>query len=341
MYGAAAGEPGQVRMVDFPERDLQPGEVKVVPLACGICANDVKLVTNGSTEIKYALGHEVAARIIQVTKESRWKEGQRVAFPPYLPCGGCYYCRRNQPTLCVDLFASSPVPGGLAERIIIPRKMAERGLISIPDDMPAEAASLAEPVGCVIKGIDDSRLQAGDSVLIVGDGPMGIIGAAVARAYGAFPVMIAGMTPHRLEVASKHYADAVIDVSRQDLAASVRDLTGGRGADVVISAVSSSEALAGAIQAVRPGGVVNAFAGTPIGSEINLDIRDLHYKQYFLTGSFGVSPFYTEKAIHLIHSGHIQWNPIVTARFPFEKVSDAIEYASRKTGLKPVVLFES
>ncbi|NPV77980.1 MAG: zinc-binding dehydrogenase [Anaerolineae bacterium] len=339
MYGAAAGKPGQVEMIQFPERDLQLGEVMVAPLACGICANDVKLVEKGTTDAKYALGHEVAGQIIQVAEQSRWKVGQRVVFLPYLPCGACYYCLRNQPTLCTNLFEAFPIPGGLADRVIIPRAMAERGLILIPEDMPAEAASLAEPVGCSIKGIEDSGVKPGDSVLIIGDGPMGIICAAAARAYGASPVLVAGMTPHRLQAAKEHFADAVIHVAEQDLLATTRSFTGERGADIVIAAVSNGEVLANAIQAVRPGGTVNSFAGVPSGTVIDLDVRDLHYKQIHLTGSFGISPVYAEKAIHLIHTARIPWEPIISARFPFEKTAEAVQYAAQRRGLKPVVIF--
>ncbi len=341
MYGAAAGKPGQVQMVEFPERELQPGEVMIAPLACGICANDVKLVDKGSSEIKMALGHEVAGTIIQTAGESDWKIGQRVVFLPYLPCGACYYCYHNQPTLCTNLFKSFPIPGGLADRVIIPRNMVERGMISISDDMPAEAAALAEPVGCAVKGIEDSGVKPGDSVLVVGDGPMGIISAAVARAYGASPVLVAGMTPHRLRVAKQHYADAIINVGEQDLATAAQSYTGGRGADVVIAAVSSGEALASAVRAVRPGGPINSFAGVPHGTVLNLDVRELHYKQLHLTGSFGIAPVNAEKAIHLIHTGRIAWEPILTARFPFEKTAEAIQYAAQRTGLKPVVIFEA
>lgn len=339
MYGAAAGKPGQVQMVEFPERDLQTGEVVVAPLACGICANDVKLVSKGSNEIKFALGHEVVGNIIRVANECEWKVGQRVVFLPYLPCGACYYCLHNQPTLCVNLFKPYPNPGGLATRVIIPRVMVERGLIAVPEGMASEAAALAEPVGCSVKGIEDSGVKPGDSVLIIGDGPMGIISAAVARAYGASPVLVAGLTPHRLKVAKDHYADEVIHVGEQDLVAAVQAFTGGRGADVVISAVSSGEALANAVRAVRPGGTVNSFAGVPSGTMLNLDVRELHYKQIHLTGSFGISPVYAEKAIHLIHTGRIAWEPILTARFPLEKTAEAIQYAAQQTGLKPIVIF--
>lgn len=340
MYGAVAGKPGQVQMVEFPERELQPGEVMIAPLACGICANDVKLVEKGSPEIKYALGHEVAGTIIQTAGETGWNTGQRAVFLPYLPCGACYYCHHNQPTLCTNLFKWFPIPGGLADRAIIPRPMVERGLIAVPEGMPAEAASLTEPVGCAVKGIEDSGVKAGDAVLVVGDGPMGIISAAVARAYGASPVLVAGITPHRLQAAQDHYADAVIHAGEQDMVAAVQFYTGGRGADVVIAAVSSGEAIASAVRAVRPGGTVNSFAGVPHGTVLNLDVRELHYKQIHLTGSFGISPTNAEKAIHLIHTGRITWEPIITARFPFEQSAEAVQYAAQRTGLKPVVVFE-
>lgn len=339
MRGYVAGNPGKVQVVDFPEPQAEAGDVILAPAACGICSTDVKQVSKGSTDHRYALGHEVVGKIQAASPDSRWKVGQRVAAVPYLPCGACYYCRHDQPTLCTNLFEITLQPGGLVERIRVPKELAQRGLFPIPDDLPDDLAVLAEPLGCIVKGIEDSGVKPGDSVLIIGDGPMGLMGAAVARAYAAYPVMVAGMLTHRLAVAGEHFADRVIDVSREDLHEVVRAQTGGRGADVVLATVSSGEALAIAIEAVRPGGVVNAFAGVSEGTGINLDVRKLHYQQYHLTGSFGVGPVHMAKALHLLHSRRLDGRPLVTARFPFEETPDAVAYSANRTGLKAIVQF--
>ncbi len=341
MRGLAAGKPGEALMLDFPQPVLDDGDLIVKPLACGICSTDVKMVTRGSGDkIEYALGHEVAAEIVEVSDgEKRWEVGQKIVAAPYLPCGECYYCQHSQPTLCKNLFSIFLEPGGLAEFVKIPRDIAARGTFLIPDGMPVDIAALAEPFGCVIKGIEDVGLQVGDSVLIIGDGPMGAIAAAVSRYYGADLVIVAGMTPHRLAVAEQHYADVVIDVSQRDLLSEVGKHTQGRGADIVMSAVSSAEALSSAIECVRPGGWVNAFAGVPDGTTVALDLKKLHYQQYFLTGSFGVGPNHLAKALDIFASGQVDAAPIISAHFPFAQAIEAVAFARDRVGLKAMVTF--
>jgi L-iditol 2-dehydrogenase len=341
MRGIAAGKPGEVLIFDFPPPELGDGDLIVKPLACGICSTDVKMVNRGSgSKIEYALGHELAAEIVEVSDGgNRWEVGQKIIAAPYLPCGACYYCQHGQPTLCKNLFSVFLSPGGLAELVKIPCDLAARGTFLIPDGLPVDIAALAEPFGCVIKGIEDVGLKIGDSVLIIGDGPMGVITAAVSRYYGANLVMVAGMTPHRLAVVGQHYADVVIDVNQNDLRGEVSKHTDGRGADVVMATVSSAEVLLNGIKCVRPGGWVNAFAGVPDGTIVDLDLKKLHYQQYFITGSFGVSPNHLFKALELFASGRIDVTPVVSAHFPFEEAIEAISYARDRTGLKAMITF--
>lgn len=338
MRAVTAGKPGQVQYMEFPEPRIGVGEVIIRPTVVGICSSDVKRVLRGEKDPQYALGHEVAGVVVEADPASGWEVGARVVSMPYLPCGECHHCRQGQATLCPRLFESSLSPGGLAERIGVPSAIAERGMFRIPEGLMDEVAALSEPVGCVLKGIHDSGVQPGDAVLIIGDGPIGIMAAAVANAYGAQPVMVAGMMAHRLAVAEREYAHSVIDVGKQALVPEVQQLTEGRGADVVIVAVPSGEALESGLEAVRPGGTVNAFAGVPNGTTVLLDVRRLHYEQIHLTGSFGVGPSHLAEALGLLHSGKVKGSPVITARFAFEEAGEAISYAAQRVGLKPVVV---
>jgi L-iditol 2-dehydrogenase len=333
--------PGRVEWHDEPEPQIAPGEVLLQPLACGICTTDVRAVRNGSDASKgYGLGHEVVGRIVAVGDGTERTIGQRVVAAPYVPCGDCYLCRRGQPTLCENLFDHGLDPGGLAERIRLSKPLVERGTFSVPDALPSEVAALTEPVACCVQAVEACRVTQRDSVLVVGDGPMGLINAAVARAYGASRVIVAGLTPARLEVAAAHYADVVINVAEEDLPGRVLSLTENRGADAVLVAVSSPDALVSGLGAVRRGGVVNAFAGVPEGSHVSLDMRRLHYDQLSITGSFGVAPEHLKKALALLSAGKVDIRPLITATFSFEETSAAIEYAARQMGMKAVVLFE-
>jgi len=338
---AVAGQAGRVEWIELDEPAIGPGEVLLRPLACGICSTDVKLVYAGySGGPRYALGHELVGEVVGVGEESEWRIGDRVAAVPYIPCGTCYYCRHGQPTLCPHLFENSLNPGGLAERVGVPKALAERGLFSLSPNLSVKIAALAEPIGCCVQAVDYCHLTAGDSVLVVGDGPMGLMNAAVAGARGARPVIVAGMTAHRLAVAREHYADAVVNVSDEDLRQRVADLTDGRGADVVIVAVSSAEAIESGLTALRPGGVLNAFAGVPQGTTVTLDLRQLHYQQIHITGSFGVGPEHVKQALRLLSEEQVDARPLITGVFPFERADEAVAHAAEQAGLKAVVVFE-
>jgi len=336
---AVAGQPGQVIIADFPNPVAGEQDVIVETLACGICATDVKLVQKGAKEIKYALGHEMAGRIIQVPKYSQWKIGQQVVIAPYLPCGQCFYCQHGQLTLCTNLYDVFPQPGGLAEQILVPPELALRGMFPIPAGMSVALAAMAEPLGCVVKGLEDSHLKAGDTLLVLGDGPMGQLAAAAGKAMGARLVIVAGMTDHRLASAKRNFADLVVDVRREDLRQIVAGVSDQRGADVVLVAVSSAEALAAGIANVRPGGTVNSFAGVPESTCIELDVRKVHYQQYYLTGSFGTTPEHMLKALGLMQSSGLDFSNIITATYPFPQVGEAVSYVEHQLGLKTMVTF--
>jgi L-iditol 2-dehydrogenase len=169
---------------------------------------------------------------------------------------------------------------------------------------------------------------------------MGHLNAAAARAYGAGLVVVAGMTPSRLELAGRICADRVIDVRSQDLCQQVRALTSGRGADVVLVAVSSASAAESGLGALRRGGRLNMFAGTSEGTSIPLDLRRLHYDEWTLTGSFGAAPSHLRRALNLIVSGQVDVSPLITGRYPFDQALDAIEHMASLAGMKAVVVFE-
>lgn len=350
MKAATTGNPGQVEWIELEEPSPGPGELLLRPVACGVCSTDVKQVRTGyQGGPRYALGHELVGEVVAVGEGAVWQVGDRVIALPYVPCGACYFCQHEDWTLCSNLFENSLSPGGLSEFVRVPAFLAENGTLALPEGLAPEIAALTEPAGCAVQGVKACRVSPGDSVLVIGDGPMGLLCAAVSRAMGASLVMVSGLTPHRLEVARDHYADAVIRADQEreawldSIAALVRTVRQGGtgkqpgGADVVIVAVSSAEAVEAGLSALRPGGVINAFAGVPRGATLALDLHQLHYQQWQITGSFGVAPPYAQLALDLLSDGRLNGVPLVTATFSFEETPEAIRYASQQLGLKAVV----
>jgi len=339
LKGAAAGQPGQVILVDFPEPVAQEQDVILSVSVCGVCATDVKMVLKGAKDTRFALGHELAGIVIKAPSSQAWKIGQRVAVAPYLPCDQCFFCKHGQPALCTNLYAVSIMPGGLVERVLVPAELAQRGMFALPSELSDELAALAEPLGCVVKGLEDARLQAGDALVVIGDGPMGLLAAAAGKALGCSTVIMAGMTEHRLNAAQGLFADRTVNISRENLKEAVAECTEKRGADVVLVTVSSGETLAEGIGLVRPGGWVNAFAGVPEGTHIELDVRKLHYQQYNLTGSSGLAPLHMKKALELLQFRTVDFSKVISARFPFPQVAEAVAYMEKRVGLKAMVTF--
>lgn len=341
MRALKVGAPGQVIWAEQDEPQAGPGEVLLQPLACSICASDIKAVHRGGGKANpWALGHELVGRILATGDGAHHPVGERVVAAPYVPCGTCYFCSHQQPTLCEHLFEQGLDPGGLAERVRIPRALVERGLLPVPDTLPSEIAAFTEPVACCVQAAEACGLAAGDTVLVVGDGPMGLLNAAVARACGASLLIVGGLTPARLHLAAAHYADVVVHVGQENLSRKVKELTAGRGADVVLVAVPSADAALSGLGALRRGGAFNAFAGTAEGTTLPLDLRRLHYDEWRLTGSFGVAPRHLQRALGLLSSGQVDVSPLITGRFPFAEAPAAIDHMARQVGMKAVVTFE-
>jgi threonine dehydrogenase-like Zn-dependent dehydrogenase len=191
----------------------------------------------------------------------------------------------------------------------------------------------------VVKGLEDAHLQPGDSLVVIGDGPMGQLAAAAGKAWGCSTVIMTGMTEHRLKAAQGLFADRTIDIGKENQKEMVAAYTDKRGADVVLVTVSSGETLVDGISLVRPGGWVNAFAGVPEGTHIELDVRKLHYQQFNLTGSSGLAPLHMKKALELLQSRTVDFSKVISARFPFPRVEEAIAYMEQRVGLKAMVTF--
>jgi len=328
-------EPGKVVVEDVDIPTLEAGDLLIEVAACGICATDVKTFVRGHPKIKRGaiLGHEIAG--VVVNSAAGYGPGDRVAIAPYCPCGECRYCLRDQPTLCETLFSHAIEPGGFTEYIRVPAAYISDLVAKVPDHLSLDIASLAEPLACCVHALERSGLRAGDSILVIGDGPMGLMQAEVARAMGAETVVLSGMTTHRLSHASE-FADT-IDVRTENLESTVRRLLP-EGADVVVVSVPFAEIVTTAITLTRRGGVVELFAGMPSDSVVSVAAHPIHYEGIRVQGTFGFAPEHFRTALKWLAEGTINGSRLVTGRVEINDVANALAGASRHEGIKTVMI---
>jgi len=327
--------------INIPE--INKEEILIQVKACAICGTDIKVFHHGHKHIVFPriTGHEVSGVIVKVGKEVKeYKEGEKVAVAPAIPCGKCYYCRKGWQSMCDNLKAIGyHFDGGFAEYMVIPEDAIKNGCVNkIPENVSFEQSTLAEPLACVINGQILSDVKLGDVVLVLGAGPIGCFHAEVANLFGAKKVILSDISSDRLKMAQ--FTGAIlIDMTKEDIKERVRDLTDGRMADKVIVAVGSSQAQEISLELVAKRGSVNFFGGLPKEKPfINFNSNLVHYGEFFVVGTHGSAPYHNKLALDIISTGKIKINNYITHRFPIEKIKEAFKVAEEKKGLKIVIL---
>jgi L-iditol 2-dehydrogenase len=294
-----------VRVEDIPVSPLKAGEVRVQIEAALTCGTDLKVFKRGYHAKMIVppavFGHELAG-IISETQNSNWRVGDRVVVANSAPCGTCFFCKHQQENLCDDLLFLN---GAYAQSIVVPARIAEKNTLRLKPETAFRDAALTEPLACVVQGVEDTRLAAGDRVLIIGAGPIGLMFVTLAKHLGA-EVTVAGRREVRLNAARKLGASHVIDIGDgNDLVKTIR--TGsGSPFDAIIEAVGKPEVWEAAVQLVRKGGRVNFFGGCPSGASISLDTGLLHYSNLTLLASFHHTPRTIRRALEFIENGVIR-----------------------------------
>ena len=267
LYGK---EDVQIETVDVPE--IGRGDVLVRVRAALTCGTDVKVFRRGYHArmiVPPALfGHELGGDIVAMGKDVRgFKMGQRVVAANSAPCGTCFYCQHNQENLCEDLLFNN---GAYAEYIRIPERIVRRNMYEVPDHVSYQDAALVEPLACVLRGLEESGVRPGDTIAVIGLGPIGMMFVRLAKAVCNARVIAIGRRPQQLQRASRMGADeTVLNCDGADVVGPVHEMTGGRGADVVIEAVGLPEVWQLAIRLLRRGGVWPVHRGS--GSKLGLD----------------------------------------------------------------------
>ena len=312
-----------VRLEQRPVPEPGPGEVLVRIQAALTCGTDLKVFRNGGhakmLNPPALFGHEFAG-IIEKTGSgvTGWKAGQRVVAANSAPCGECFYCGKDQPNLCEDLLFLN---GAYAEYLLLPERIVKENLLEIPQKLSFQAAALTEPLACVLRGVQAVTPERGESVAILGAGPVGLMFVQLAAKAGA-KVIVVGKGAKRLEAALRCGAEVILDLATlKDPIEAVRRATPrGKGPDLLIEAVGRPEAWSQAISMVRPGGRVLLFGGCPAGTQVPLDARRIHYDELSLLSVFHHTPEAIRQSLNLLVDGIVKPDPLITRQAPLEEL---------------------
>jgi L-iditol 2-dehydrogenase len=333
--------PGDIRYGETPRPMAGPGQILVAIQAALTCGTDLKTYRRGHPvlikETPSVFGHEWAGVIAEIGPGVEgFAVGQRVVAPNSAPCGRCFYCQRERPSLCEDL---QLLNGAYAEYIAVPARIVQKNLLLIPDGVTFKQAPMIEPLACAIHGIERSKIQLGDTVCVIGHGPIGLMLTRLATLKGA-RVIVVGRNPLKLEKARQFGAQAVVDITTvADPVDAVRSLSpGGRGVDVAIEAVGLPETWEQALAMTRRGGLANLFGGCESGTHIRVDTRRPHYDELEIIGVFHHTPQYVRTALSLIASGQIDADALITHEMPLERLEEAFQLMISGATLKVAIL---
>ncbi len=328
-----------VRVEQVPVPHIGPGEVLLRVEACGVCGTDLKKIHTGSHSAPRVFGHETAGTVAAVGKGVKeFAPGDRAMVFHHIPCGDCYYCRKKTFAQCsvykrVGVTAAfEPSGGGFAEYVRVMDWIVARGLVRIADGVPFEQAAFVEPVNTCLKAIRNLQLGPDETVLVIGQGPIGIILAALAARSGA-RVLTSDLYPERHRTAAAYGLRDPIDARSEDVIARARAATEGRGADAVVLAVAGDPLIRVAMDAVRPGGRVLLFAQTQHG-EAPVDPAAICMDEKTLLGSYSASIDVQDEAARLVFEGYrngFDLTRLISHRFPLSGAAEAIEIASHPT----------
>jgi L-iditol 2-dehydrogenase len=316
-----------LRVEEAPKPKVEHGEVLVKVKAATTCGTDLKIFQRGYVEgvirLPTVFGHEWAGEVVEVGGGTSWPEvGMRVRAGNSAPCLRCRMCQRGSFNLCEDMMW---LWGAYAEYIKVPARMVLVNMQEIPAHVSFEEAAVTEPLACVLRGAEKANVKLGDSVAIIGAGPIGLLHLLTARKMGAEKVIVTDLVDERLGFAKSLGADETVNAGREDAVQRVKELTDGYGADVVIEAIGQPSTWEQALRMARKGGTVLEFGGCPPNTEIKVSTELLHYGDVTVIGAFHTTPTHFKKALNLIASGTINVKPLITQRMPLTRIKDAFE----------------
>ena len=344
MLAAVYRGTNDVRMETVPVPEIGAGELLLRVHTCGICGTDLKKIATGSHSSPRIFGHETAGVVAAVGKGvSRFRLGDPVMVFHHIPCRQCYYCRHQTFAQCetykkVGCTAGfEPSGGGFAEYVRVMDWIVQLGTVKIPHGVSFEQACFVEPVNTCMKGIKALHLKPEETVLLIGQGPIGLILSVLSRRTGA-RVITSDLYPQRLTISESFGLGLTVDASRTDVIQKVRELTEGRGADAVILAVGGTGLIRPAMDATRPGGRVLLFAQTVRG-EVVVDPAAICVDEKTLLGSYSASVDLQKDSVNFVMSREMDLERLISHRFPLSRALEALELAAhpRPDSMKIVI----
>lgn len=335
---------GNMVVEDVPTLSIQDGELLVKVKVCAICGGDLRTFHHGHAAIKppIILGHEFAGEIVAVgAGVDRYAVGDRVIVAPGIGCGHCSYCLSGNQHLCYHrLTLGHQYHGGFAEFVRIPAIAVQAGNVNlIPDSVDYLSATLAEPLACVINGQEAMQIQLGDTVAVIGTGPIGIMHAELARSRGAGKVFLINRSQPRLDRARPLGYDAYISSQKDDAVQRVLELTDGMGANVVIVTAGSEAAMQMGLAMTGKMGKVCFFAGLPKDKpQVTIDANFLHYRQITIYGTFSSAPRHNALAIEMIRSGKLNVDYLLTHAVSLQHINEGLQLVEKQAGMRIVVV---
>jgi L-iditol 2-dehydrogenase len=340
--------PERLELREVPVSEPGPGELLLRIGAATTCGTDLKVFQRGGhprmLRAPTRFGHEMAGTVAAVGMGvERWRPGDRVVVANSAPCGACEWCARGRENLCRDL---QYLNGAFSEYLLVPRRFAKVGTYRLPTGMPYEIAALAEPLACVLHGLETSALERASEVVVYGGGPIGLLFVDVlANSPADFPaggehhIVLADPNPSRLEAGRAIGADMTVQVDRDggEAARLSKLARTGDGFDVAIEATGSPAAWQDALASVRPGGLVQLFGGCPPGTTVPLDAHRLHYSEVTVKSAYHHRPAGFRRALDLLADGALHPRALLSAERPLAELEEALRAMRRREALKVVI----
>lgn len=339
MKAAVYHAPDDLRYEELRDPAAGPGEIVVRMTRCGLCGTDLGKVRYGKVPAGTVLGHELVGEVAEVGADvGRVKPGERVVVSHHVPCLSCVYCRHENYSLCATFKRNNLDPGGFAEMVRVLSPSVERGLWRLPDDVTDDEALFVEPLACCIRGMRRARVQPGDTVAILGCGPIGLAHVQLSRIFGAGGVIGVDPIDSRAKRAETIGADVGIVADGEAAVRAVREATAGIGPDIVLNTVGRLEVYEQAFAMVRDGGHVVFFAECPPESRLTLDPGLLCRNEVGVIGSYSPAPDDLPRALDLIRRREVEVASLISHRIPLARMSEAVRLAGTATASLKIVL---